>query len=125
MRCRELDTFKILGFICEIVWKLFGFFLKLLGNFWNFLGFFLEDFFLEDFFWSNLFTLELTCLSRFWGNERRKEGELLILRSTIASSSHLKICKPVGHDDGVVELAKGVGPGGRGSVVTDPGVSTM
>ena len=33
--------------------------------------------------------------------------------------------QPVGHDDGVVELAKGVGPGGRSPVVTDPGVATM
>ena len=66
-------------------------------NFWeDFFGrIFLEDFFLED-YWedffgrNSLFTLELTCLSRFWGNER-KEVEFSILRSAIVSSLHLKL----------------------------------
>ena len=74
-------------------WGIFGIFLKLLGNFSE--GFFWKDF-LGGFFWedflggffgriigrNSLFTLELTCLSRFWfssrfwGNgEGRKEGE--------------------------------------------------
>ena len=51
----------------------------------------------EDFFRRNsLFTLELTCLSKFWFLSRswgkeRKEVEFSILRSAIASTSHLKI----------------------------------
>ena len=34
--------------------------------------------------------MEFVFLSRFWGNARRKEVEFSILRSAIASTSHLK-----------------------------------
>jgi hypothetical protein len=83
----------------EFFWNFFGVFFVALFCF--FLGIFLLVFFgglLGGFFWeelfgmNSLFTLELTCLSRFWSNgeEGRKEGEFSILRSAIASPSHLK-----------------------------------
>ena len=90
MRCRELDIFKILGIFCECLEIFRIFFRNCCGIFGGIIWrkclreIFLEDFlvriFLEDFFegllggffWeeflmsSSLFTLELTCLSRFW-----------------------------------------------------------
>ena len=87
--CKKLDILKILAIFWWIVLKLFGFFCKLWGNFFIFFLKFSGNFpkgyfwriFLAEFFWRNflgeifweefsvrnsLFTLELTCLSRFW-----------------------------------------------------------
>ena len=59
-------------------------------------GFFWEEYFWEEFFWKDFFgrndlveiNKELMFLTRFWGNfvsmhkeERKEEGEFLILRS--------------------------------------------
>ena len=65
-----------------------GFFRRIFsGDFFG--GFFWRNF-LEEFFGRNsLFTFELNCLSRFWGN--REGRRISILRSTIASTLHLKI----------------------------------
>ena len=35
--------------------------------------------------------MEFVFLSRFWGNARKEGSRILILRSAIASTSHLKI----------------------------------
>ena len=101
--CECLEIFRIFFRNCcgifEFFWIFFEFFFEIFREFFrrffwrnylaeffekNFLEDFLEDFFgglLGGFFWeeflrrSSLFTLELTCLSRFWGNDRRKEVE--------------------------------------------------
>ena len=61
---RELDIFKILGFVWGFFGKSFGIILKVFGFFKIILGIFLVGFFFFGGY--SLSTLELTCLSRFW-----------------------------------------------------------